>query len=740
MLSLYDLRDPQGCNLEAYVSSPTRKLPPPYQAWVPANYQLRAADHLKERGAAVLWLDPGLRKTSIVLKAFDDLRAAGRARKMLVIAPRKVCQLVWRQEAAKWDAFRHLTFRFLHGPKKEKLLREDADVYLINPEGVPWLAKQFALNPAAWPFDSVTFDELTKFKNSQADRSKALRGKTVGGRIIPNLLKRASRRWGMTGTPNPNGYMDLFGQFLMLDDGAALGRFVTHYRDQYFTVDFNGFDYVLQAGAEHRIHKRLEPYVFALDAEDYVKLPELVDNVIEIELEPETWAAYKAMRDDMVTELGGVTVEAANTAAAYNKLSQMAGGAVYVGEEPERRTIEIHTAKLDALSDLMDEMGDRQLLVGYEFNHERDRMKARFGNRMAFLSDAKTDRQAEEMQADWNAGRIQFLACHPASAGHGLNFQEGGAAHLCWFSPIWDLELWDQFIRRLRRSGNTAEHVIRHILVLRKSIDELKLQALADKDTSQGRLKRALATVLSGEDPKETDMVMKLQRAGAAAPAEGGAARAPAGWGKPQGDPAPAAAQTAAAAPAEGRKAPSGWGRPAGAAPTEVQEQRETIQEKLNPEVAGSSDPIQPGAGGAFSDSVAQLRAQVEGATNDSPLPEQQQAATPPSTATRTRRSPAAAQASTGITLEDVEQAVANVMSRNGSELQPADEQRLRQWAEEHTTSQIAVLCAAAKDAGSAVASLAGTGNIDIAAETYELMFGAIEKRLQQLGFADAGK
>lgn len=675
-----------------------------------------------------------MRKTSIVLKAFSDLRFEGAARKMLVIAPRKVCQLVWRQEGAKWDAFRHLTFRYLHGPKKAKLLAEEADVYLINPEGVPWLAKQFAANPSAWPFDTITFDELTKFKNSQSERSKALRGRSVAGRLIPNLLKRAQRRWGMTGTPNPNGYMDLFGQFLMLDDGAALGRFITHYRDLYFTVDFNGFDYVLQAGAEKRIQKRLEPYVFALDDSDYVKLPELIENPIEIELDPEVWVAYKAMLKDKVSDLAGTLVEAPNMAAAYNKLSQMAGGAVYAytdedGEPTDRHVVELHTAKLDALSDLMDEMGDRQLLVGYEFNHEMTRMKARFGNRMAFLADARTDRQAEEMQADWNAGRIQFLACHPASAGHGLNFQEGGAAHLCWFSPIWDLELWDQFIRRLRRSGNDAEHVVRHVLVVRGSIDEQKLQALADKDTSQVRLKRALATVLGVEDqPKETDMVTKLLRAGAAAPAEGGG-RAPAGWGKPPGDAAPAAERQQAAPPTEERKAPSGWGRP-GAVPTEAQEQRAEIQEKLNPEVAPEPDPIQPNAGGAFSETVIALKNQIEGAPHlvntetgevqhlaASPLPDEQQVATP----TRTRRA-GAAPASAALSYA------------------PPATLGLDALEAQHTTDQLCGLMHASAGAAQAVASLHALGNEDVTAATYELLFGALEKRLQQLGFADEGK
>ncbi|MGH7749489.1 MAG: SNF2-related protein, partial [Candidatus Dormibacteria bacterium] len=353
---------------------------------MPEPYQLRGSAFLCERGAAVLWLDPGMRKTSIVLHAFDTLRAAGSARKMLVIAPKRVCELVWRQEGAKWEEFRHLRFVFLHGPKKTARLAEDADVYLINPEGVMWLAKQLA-RASAWPFDTIVFDEITKFKNSQSERSKALRGRVVGGIKLPNLLARAERRWGMTGTPSANGYMDLFGQFLVLDDGAALGRFITHYRDTFFSVGYNGFDYTLQPGAEKRIQERLEPYVFSLDSADYLTLPDLQDNIIEIELEGSARTAYDAMRKDMVAQFPDGVIEAANTAAAYTKLSQMAGGAVY---RPDGSVEEIHAAKLDALADLIDELQGQQLLVAYEFRHEKDRMQARFGERMAFLSDAST--------------------------------------------------------------------------------------------------------------------------------------------------------------------------------------------------------------------------------------------------------------------------------------------------------------------------------------------------------------
>lgn len=504
----------------------------------------------------MLWLDPGLRKTSITLNAFSRMLATGRARKMLVVAPLRVCQLVWRQESAKWEQFRHLRFSLLHGPKKADRLKEDADIYLINPEGVEWLAQQYKLRAATFPFDVVTIDEITKFKNSQAKRHKALRP----------LLKHVRHRWGLTGTPAPNGYMDLFGQWLLVDDGAALGRFITHYRDTYFQVGFNGFDYDLQPSGAKRIEKKLEPYVFRLSGEDYLTLPPVIDNLIEVELDTAARKLYDTMRTTMLAELPGGLAEGSNAGGVYTKLRQMAGGAVYVDDGS---VAHLHDAKIEALDDLIEELAGQQLLIGYEFQHEADRLRDRYGDKVVFFTGA-TEKQAVKIQDDWNAGRIQILACHPASAGHGLNLQDSAACHLCWFTPTVDLELWDQFIRRLRRSGNTAARIMRHILVAKNTVDDLMcLPTVAEKDTTQtGLLKRLNVVLRGGEimDVERDDMVAKLSRQ--ATPAAAGSV-APKGWGKPAEAPetaqaAQAAQEPAAAAPAAS-VTPKGWGKPAAA-------------------------------------------------------------------------------------------------------------------------------------------------------------------------------
>lgn len=471
---------------------------------------------------------------------------------MLVVAPLRVCQTVWRQEGQRWTEFRDLRFSLLHGPKKAERLRDDADVWLINPEGVAWLAKQkFGM---ALPWDTVVIDELTKFKNHGAERHKALRPR----------LKHVARKWGLTGTPAPNGYMDLFGQMLLLDDGAALGKFITHFRDQYFQVDYDGFTYNLMPGAEKRIEEKIRPYVLRMSAEDYLELPPITDDVRLLELEPAARTTYLKMKKDMLAELPEGVVTGANAAAVYSKLAQMANGAVYMGDD--KRTVSpIHNAKLEALDELVEELAGQQLLIAYEFNHDVERLKAHFGIKLRTIRSGVSASQVEETVNTWNRGEIGLLACHPASAAHGLNLQHSSCAHVAWFSPIWDLELYQQFIRRIRRQGNEAQRIVNHLLCVRDTIDELKLEALRDKDVTQERLLRSLNAEITGE--KEPNMtVQKLSR---------------------QAD-----------AGGEQRILPKGWSRPAAIAQepkvieatpvSNISEQRERIQATLKGEGAGN--------------------------------------------------------------------------------------------------------------------------------------------------------
>lgn len=589
----------------------------------------RGVEHLMNRMAGGLALDPGMGKTSITLSAFLLLKRAGLVRSMLVVAPLRVCRTVWRQEGAKWSQFKDLKFSLLHGPKKDDALKAVADIYLINPEGIMWLAQKYF--GRSLPYDIVTIDELTKFKNHTSERSKALRPR----------LKQVARRWGLTGSMAPNGYMDLFGQMLMLDDGAALGRYITHYRDNYFQLDYDGFTYDLMPGAERRIVEKIAPYWLQLSADDYLRMPALVTDPIFCELSAADRRLYDKMKKDMIAELPEGVVTAANAAATYSKLSQMANGSVYIGDD--HAVAHIHDEKLDALEDLVEELNGKPLLLAYEFNHDLERIRERFGvldkktgkKVIPYLGKGTTEAQETEWIAAWNRGEIPLFPCHPASAGHGLNLQEGNAAHVCWFGITWDLELWDQFIRRVRRQGNTATHVINHMLVVRGTIDELKLEALSDKDTTQTRLLKLLNAEIQRDsavsraggvapvDDRRLPMVARLSRQGGAATEPQATNHAPAATGE--------------------KMTPKGWSKLAGSQ-TDVEnvanqphpDQRARIAEQIS---ADKPAPVEQ-ARSAFSQGVREQMAQVaEGA--DAPFEGGKEPAVAEPAKTRTRRTSA---------------------------------------------------------------------------------------------------
>ena len=584
----------------------TRRAMPSYQPWTPLPYMQRAVDFLATHHSAGIPLKPGGRKTSITLAAFSRLKAEGTVRKMLVIAPLRVCRQVWRQEGAKWAEFRHLRFSLLHGPKKDDALKADADVYLINPEGVPWLAKKFF--GRSIPFDVLCIDELTRFKNHDSDRSKALRPR----------LKHVRYRWGLTGSLAPNGYMDLFGQMLMLDDGAALGRYITHYRDQYFTLDYDGFTYNLMPGAEKRIVAKLAPYWLPVDERDYGQLPPLVNNPIMLDLEPAARKHYNKMKSTMIAELPGGVVTAANQAAVYSKLSQMANGAVYL----ENHQVEhIHDVKLDALEELVEELNGEPLLVGYEFNHDLDRLRERFGvpdkagkKVLPYLGKGTTSRQETEWVEAWNRGELPILAAHPASAGHGLNMQGANAFNVAWFGVTWDFELYDQFIRRIWRDGNKAVQVFNHLLIVKDSLDVIKLAALDSKDMVQGKLIFYLteeilrdAKARTGGEPVFDDRRLPTMVA-------------------PR---LPKQAET----PERGA-VPKGWG--GGGTPAQ-DDQRARVQEKIAPEPEAEEAPAPRNVSSAFSRGTLQAAEAITAQDVDQGDQGDQAPAPAPAPKTRTR-------------------------------------------------------------------------------------------------------
>jgi SNF2 family DNA or RNA helicase len=463
------------------------------QKWSPHDYQKKAVKFLLEHGAAALFLDPGLGKTSITLAAFSFLKKRKVASKMLVIAPLRVCHQVWPSEAAQWADFQHLKVVVLHGPHKERLLEEEADVYCINPEGLEWLVggKSKTFDARRWrrlAFDTLAIDELTKFKHSKGVRFKALK----------KVLGSFGRRWGLTGTPAANGLLDLFGQCYVLDLGNALGRYITHYRMKYFiNPDGQGWKWVPQAGAQELIYERLKPLALRMSAEDHLKLPPLVDHYVMLDLPPAARKLYDTLEDDLIAKIEDKVVVAASSAAAGSKLWQVCNGGLYVDDDVRailggkaRSMLEIHAVKTDWLEELVDELQGQPLLIAYQFQHDLERLQARFGKRLEWFGQGgKKDKAIEDA---WNRNELTILAGQQDAIGHGLNLQLGSAAHLAHYANTWNYETWDQIIRRLRRQGNKASKIHRHIPLIRDSTDEDRRYAMLHKEKGQNALFEAL--------------------------------------------------------------------------------------------------------------------------------------------------------------------------------------------------------------------------------------------------------
>lgn len=434
-------------------------------------------------------------KTAIVLKALSALKQAKTNRLTLIIAPLRVAQLVWPYEPEEWSDLAHMRIGVLHGKDKEKILadRDSYDALVVNPEGLQWLltgeARGTAVDMRRWKslaFDTLVIDELTKFKSTKGVRFK----------VLKQVLRTFQRRWGLTGTPAPNGLIDLFGQMYVLDLGNALGGFITHYRMKYFVnPDGQGWKWVLQTGAAERIYERIRPLAMRASAEDHLELPEIMPIKIYVDLPPKAAKLYEDVEEELVAAMEGKTdkrVIAANSAAASTKCRQIANGAVYIDDDlaskiqgKKRDVLEVHDMKLCALEELIEELNGEPVLVAYEFNHDEARLRKKFPE-AKFMSDCKTAAAAKKLEDQWNSGEVSILFGHPASMGHGLNFQKGSAQHVVWFSMFWDYELYDQFIRRVRRQGNKALRVFVHHIIARDTVDEDVFFAQKHKAKTQG--------------------------------------------------------------------------------------------------------------------------------------------------------------------------------------------------------------------------------------------------------------
>jgi len=433
-----------------------------------------------KQACAGLLLDPGLGKTSITLAAATILKNKKLSKGVLVIAPLRAVYDVWPAEIEKWEDFNHFSYGVIHGKTKVATLHgPQKDFYFVNPEGIQWLSEELLSLPVKdWPFDILVVDESTKFKSGRGPRFKALR-KIVG---------KFRRRYILTGTPTPNGLLDLYGQIYILDLGNALGAYITHYRNNYFySSGFGGYTWSPRETAMEDITEKIAPLVLRMRHEDYLTLPKLVNQYHWAELPPEARAQYKVMEEEFILEIGDETIISPSAAAAGMRCRQIINGAIYTNVEKKEYAV-LHDAKIDLLKDLVEELSGQPLLLFYEFNHDRDRLVKTLGWPCIGHQSQKKDSVNIRL---FNAGLLPGLIAHPASAGHALNLQ-GACCHVGWFGLTWNLEHYDQAIKRVWRQGNESLRVIVHHLCIRRSLDEVVMGALRSKHKTQTTFMEAL--------------------------------------------------------------------------------------------------------------------------------------------------------------------------------------------------------------------------------------------------------
>ena len=446
--------------------------------YVAHNYQNYAKDFILAHKVSALFLDCGLGKTITTLTAINELMYDSfEISKVLIIAPLRVAQSTWKEEIEKWNHLNLLRYSIVVGDEKERLkaLKQNSDIYIINRENVDWLVTKSGID---FNFDMLVIDELSSFKSNTSKRFKSLL------KIRPYF----ERVVGLTGTPSSNGLMDLWAEFRVLDLGERLGRYITHYRNEYFLPDKrNGaviFSYKPQPHAEERIYRRLADMTISMRSTEYLKMPELILNELEINLDEEDQMKYKKFKKEMVMTIQEKEIDALNAASLSNKLIQLANGSIY---DESKNFYEVHNKKLDRLEEIIESANGKPVLVAYWFKADKERIEKRFKVR-----EIKT---ADDIK-QWNMGMINLALIHPASAGHGLNLQSGGST-LVWFSLTWSLELYQQTNARLYRQGQKDTVVIHH-LITKNTIDEDIMKSLKRKDKTQEALMRAVKARIGG--------------------------------------------------------------------------------------------------------------------------------------------------------------------------------------------------------------------------------------------------
>ncbi len=445
--------------------------------YVPTAYMQYCIERVINDSRLALWLEPGLGKTGISLTAVNDLKYNRLAiSKTLVVAPKKVAEATWQKEGRKWDHLKHLRFSTVLGSIQQRVraLNTPADVYVINRDNVKWLVEYYR---NAWPFDLVILDESTSFKSHDSQRFKAMK-------LVAPKTKRVIE---LTGTPSPQGLIDLWAQIYLLDQGERLGKTIGGYRERYFNPDQRNqttiFSYKPKDDSKNAIYAKLADLCISMKTKDWLELPELIMDEIPVMLDEPSRKKYKQLERETLLELPDGVIDAGTAAVLTNKLLQLCNGAVYDGD---KKALEIHDCKIEAFMELVEQLQGQSALVFYNFKHDRDRI---------LQALAKSDLrvrvyQGPQEETDWNAGEIDILLAHPASCAYGLNLQDGGH-HIVWFGLNYSLELYDQGNKRLHRQGQQHSVIIHH-LVVQGGIDEDVMAALQRKGDTQEALMQAL--------------------------------------------------------------------------------------------------------------------------------------------------------------------------------------------------------------------------------------------------------
>jgi len=464
--------------------------------FVPEPYQELGIDFLTDESikAKALLAGMGLGKTAMTLGAADHLFKDGAMKGLLVVAPIRVINMTWPNELALWDEFNWMEYANLRTKEGQQKFRDgDAHIYAINYEMLPAFCQQFLDNKKArdLPFDTIVYDELSKAKNHASVRIKHVR----------RHWAKIERHWGLTGTPSPNSKLDLFAQYRLLDNGERLGGDYNKFRSQHFyAVDRDQTEWLVMKGQENVIESKLSDMTLVLRSADWLNIPDTEVINIDITLPPEARAQYKKLAKELILLIDHHEINAVNAAVLVNKLTQITSGAVYSAQQeipqPDgsikiipSETVVLHDEKIKALKQIYKEQKGEPLMVAYLYRHEEERLRKAFPDAVCF-SDYKTAARQDAIAEAWNNKMIPMLIVSPQSAGHGLNLQHGGA-DICWFSPTWSRELYDQLNARVARKGQTnISRVFR--LLATKTMDEAVAEALRQKGADQSALMDAI--------------------------------------------------------------------------------------------------------------------------------------------------------------------------------------------------------------------------------------------------------